>query len=111
MAIGDRGAGRARYLVQAFRLAHRTAQGQSASALAPYVEHLVTSFGPRLMWGSDWPVLKLSGDTYGDWVATAKRLTGLDGVAQSRLFAGAAAEFYGLSQAGQSRKMGEETWR
>ena len=59
------------------------------------------------MWGSDWPVLHLSGDSYRDWTMTAARLAGLDGPARARLFAGAAAEFYGLSQAGQSRKMGE----
>ena len=83
------------------------AAGQPVSALAPYVEHLVETFGPRLMWGSDWPVLHLSGDSYRDWTMTAARLAGLDGPARARLFAGAAAEFYGLSQAGQSRKMGE----
>ena len=48
------------------------------------------------MWGSDWPVLRLSGDSYRDWVKTAERMTGLSGAAQTRLFAGAAAEFYDL---------------
>ena len=72
---------------------------QPVSALAPYVDHLVETFGPRLMWGSDWPVLQLSGDSYREWATTAARLAGLDGAARERLFAGAAAEFYGLSQA------------
>jgi L-fuconolactonase len=85
------------------------ADGQPVSALAPYVGHLVETFGTRLMWGSDWPVLRLSGDRYGDWVTIAKRLTGLDDAAESRLFAGAAAEFYGLCGAGQSSEMGEAT--
>ncbi|MEP7007195.1 MAG: amidohydrolase family protein [Sphingomonas bacterium] len=76
-------------------------EGQPASALAPYVEHLLESFGERLMWGSDWPVLRLSGDSYRDWVKTAERLTGVSGAAQTRLFSGAAAEFYGLPQARQ----------
>ncbi|MBO9707404.1 MAG: amidohydrolase family protein [Caulobacter sp.] len=43
-------------------------------AVAPYVAHLVTGFGPdRLMWGSDWPVLKLAGE-YGDWRALCEAL-------------------------------------
>ena len=88
------------------------ADGQLVSALAPYVGHLVDTFGERLMWGSDWPVLRLSGDSYGDWVATAKHLAGLDDAADARLFTGAAAEFYGLHEAGQSSNtsnMGEAT--
>lgn len=84
------------------------ADAQRVSALAPYVEHLVETFGRRLMWGSDWPVLHLSGDNYREWAETADRLAGLDGPARTRLFAGAAAEFYGLSQAAQSREMGEK---
>ena len=85
--------------------------GQPVSALAPYVRHLVETFGARLMWGSDWPVLRLSGDKYRDWLMTAQRLTRLTGAAQARLFQGAAAEFYGLSEVEQYREMGEETWR
>jgi len=87
------------------------APGQAVSALTPYVSHIVESFGPRLMWGSDWPVLRLSGDTYGDWLATAQRLSGLTGAARRRLFQGAAAEFYGLSEPGSDIEMGEDTWR
>lgn len=86
-------------------------RGQPVSAIAPYIQHLVGTFGPRLMWGSDWPVLLLSGRSYRDWVATAQRLSGLDEAAQARLFGGAAAEFYGLSRAGPSSKTGEEMWR
>ncbi|MEP9400459.1 amidohydrolase family protein [Sphingomonas silueang] len=70
--------------------------GEDADALAPYVDHLVATFGERLMWGSDWPVLTLSGDGYGQWLAVADRLAGLDGAARARLFAGSASEFYGL---------------
>ncbi|WCM29761.1 amidohydrolase family protein [Sphingomonas sp. QA11] len=85
--------------------------GQPATALRPYVEHLIDIFGDRLMWGSDWPVLRLSGDRYHEWVVTATRLTGLGKSQHERLFAGAAAEFYGLSQTEQTRKMGERLWR
>jgi len=87
------------------------AAGQPASTLAPYVAHLVESFGPRLMWGSDWPVLRLSGDSYREWLEAADRLTGLDGAARSRLFGGAAAEFYGLSWPEDQERMGERPWR
>jgi L-fuconolactonase len=38
--------------------------------LLPYFQALWTLFGPsRLLWGSDWPVLRLAGD-YAGWLAT-----------------------------------------
>jgi L-fuconolactonase len=40
----------------------------------PYVEAVLTMFGPRrVMWGSDWPVLNLAG-SYGAWLGTCQRL-------------------------------------
>ena len=40
--------------------------------LAPYMDHLLDSFGPgRLMWGSDWPVLDLVSD-YRQWFEFAR---------------------------------------
>jgi L-fuconolactonase len=40
-------------------------------ALQPYVEHLLSCFGPgRLLFGSDWPVVKLAAD-YRRWLQTA----------------------------------------
>jgi L-fuconolactonase len=66
-------------------------------ALAPYVTHLVETFGPeRLMWGSDWPVLNLAGD-YAGWRALAERLSKLtqpDDLAA--LFGETARRFYRL---------------
>lgn len=42
--------------------------------LRPYVQALWASFGPsRLLWGSDWPVLRLAGD-YAGWLATTNAL-------------------------------------
>lgn len=67
---------------------------QPAAALAPYVSHLVTSFGDRLMWGSDWPVLVDTGDAYRDWVRATIDLVGP--VDLDRLFSGAASAFYGV---------------
>ncbi len=42
---------------------------QPAPTIArPWMQHLATTFGPyRLLWGSDWPVLELSGARYADW--------------------------------------------
>lgn len=70
--------------------------GQPADALTPYVGHLLTTFGDRLMWGSDWPVLTRHGASYREWLADSERLAGLTGAARERLFAGCAREFYAL---------------
>jgi L-fuconolactonase len=41
------------------------------AVLRPYVEHLLSCFGPgRLLFGSDWPVVNLAAD-YGRWLDTA----------------------------------------
>lgn len=70
--------------------------GAPVRDLAPYVEHLVASFGDRLMWGSDWPVLHLAGESVAQWFRDADRLAQLQGAGRDRLFAGAARQFYGL---------------
>jgi len=42
---------------------------RDADAIRPYADALLELFGPeRLMWGSDWPVLRLAGN-YEDWLA------------------------------------------
>ncbi len=69
---------------------------QSSDELLPYVDHLAGTFGNRLMWGSDWPVLTLAGDGYGRWLADAWRLTRRFALNEERLFSGCASEFYGL---------------
>jgi D-threo-aldose 1-dehydrogenase len=74
------------------------AEGQAADLLAPYVSHILKCFTTRTMWGSDWPVLLHTQDTYSDWVFTARRLAGdIDHTAEQQLFAGAAAQFYGIA--------------
>lgn len=93
-ALADRGA-----YCKLSGLRTEQAPGSSADALRPYVDHLVACFGDRLMWGSDWPVLLLSGSRYEDWYRDAARLTGLEGPARDQLFRGAAAQFYGLEGA------------
>ncbi|WP_200832568.1 amidohydrolase family protein [Candidatus Halocynthiibacter alkanivorans] len=83
-------------------LANEYGEGWSAQTLKPVFDHVVSIFGPdRLMWGSDWPVLELSG-RYDDWFATAASMArDLDPVARQALFGGTATRFYklkGMSQ-------------
>ncbi|MBR1221960.1 amidohydrolase family protein [Bradyrhizobium sp. U87765 SZCCT0131] len=63
--------------------------------LRPYVEYLLTCFGPqRLIWGSDWPVVTLAAD-YGRWVAAAEHLMApLDDEARAAVFGGNARRIY-----------------
>ncbi|MEP6876102.1 MAG: amidohydrolase family protein [Burkholderiales bacterium] len=70
------------------------------ATLQPAVVHLFETFGAeRLMWGSDWPVLKLAGE-YADWFAMAQRLCsarlGFDAAALNAVFGGNACRFYKL---------------
>jgi L-fuconolactonase len=65
--------------------------------LAPYADHVIRAFGPdRVMWGSDWPVVRLRCE-YGDWRAAAEALTaGLTPADRAQVFGGTAATFYRL---------------
>lgn len=70
------------------------------AVLAPYVDHLFSVFGTsRLMWGSDWPVLRLAAD-YEAWFAMAlslcKAQAGIDGAALEAILGGNARNFYRL---------------
>jgi L-fucono-1,5-lactonase len=72
--------------------------------LRPYVEALWELFGPeRLLWGSDWPVLRLAGD-YQDWLDMSHALfdaidPALSDAARADLFGGNAMRVYGLTAA------------
>lgn len=68
--------------------------------LAPIVADLLDWFGPdRLMWGSDWPVLKLAG-SYASWDGLMQRMLGnLSETDRARILGGTAAAFYGLEAA------------
>jgi L-fuconolactonase len=65
--------------------------------LRPYVDHLIECFGPeRLMWGSDWPVVELSGG-YKRWrAASIAMLQGLSEEERAGVLGGNARRFYGL---------------
>lgn len=69
----------------------------SAAAVKPYVDHVLSTFGPlRMMWGSDWPVCRLRME-YGDWLAVANTLTHhLTAEEKTALFASNAQNFYRL---------------
>ena len=66
--------------------------------LKPYVDHVFRIFGAdRVMWGSDWPVVRLRCD-YAAWRAAAEDLTAhLSGAERARIYGGTAAEFYRLA--------------
>ncbi len=70
----------------------------SEQRLQPYVQHLISVFGPeRLMWGSDWPVLNMVG-AYGVWVNTVRNLLGdLSADQACAIFGTTAIQFYGLA--------------
>jgi L-fuconolactonase len=65
--------------------------------LKPYADHVFRAFGAeRVMWGSDWPVVRLRCE-YADWRAAAAALTaGLSDSERARIYGGTASEFYGL---------------
>jgi L-fuconolactonase len=76
------------------------ARGATVEILRPYVEHLVAAFGPaRLLFGSDWPVLKgTSGWGYRAWLALARELLScLSPAAREAVFSGNARRLYRLS--------------
>jgi L-fuconolactonase len=68
------------------------------AVLRPYVDHLLASFGPeRLLFGSDWPVVKLAA-SYGRWLETAIELTApLSERERAAIFADNARRVYRLS--------------
>ncbi|MEP0521405.1 MAG: amidohydrolase family protein [Hyphomicrobiales bacterium] len=71
--------------------------GWQAKTLMPISDHLLKTFGPdRLMWGSDWPVLELSG-SYVQWFnVTQELLSDLADEERQKIMGKTATEFYGL---------------
>ncbi len=67
------------------------------SQLRRYSDHVLGCFGPaRVMWGSDWPVVRLRCE-YAEWHAVAQRLTErLSAADRHSIFGGTAGKFYRL---------------
>jgi L-fuconolactonase len=66
--------------------------------LRPYVDHVLATFGPhRLLFGGDWPVVKLAG-SYTRWLDTARALVShLSPQAQAAIFHDNALRVYRLT--------------
>lgn len=69
----------------------------SAADLAPYIGHLLATFGPqRMIYGSDWPVCLLAG-SYAQWMAMAEAATAhLPDADRAAIFGGNAVRAYRL---------------
>jgi len=73
-------------------------QGEvSVEVVQPYFDHIMDIFGPnRIMWGSDWPVIKLNGD-YDTWVSLTHALLKNHSLKDKRkVWADNAQQFYNL---------------
>ena len=76
-----------------------TEAGQSwtADSILPYVEHLFACFGPeRLVWGSDWPVLRLASNYKGWFDLAQSYCADLGSKEKSAVFGENAKRFYRL---------------
>ena len=72
---------------------------QGYDELAPYIEHLIKTFGPsRLIWGSDWPVLNLAADYKRWWEITERALAELAADDRDKVLGLNAEKFYGLNE-------------
>jgi L-fuconolactonase len=69
----------------------------SAQDLQPYIDVVLSAFGPRrVMYGSDWPVMLLASD-YARWYRTVTTaIAKLSKAEQERIMGGTAVEAYGL---------------
>jgi L-fuconolactonase len=69
--------------------------GWTVEQLQPYANHVLHVFGPeRVMWGSDWPVIRLAAE-YSDWVdASETLLASLSERQRAAVFGWNARRFY-----------------
>jgi len=67
--------------------------------LRPYVDQVLSAFtADRVMWGSDWPVVRLRCE-YGEWYGAGQSLTDQASTTErARIFGGTACDFYRLNQ-------------
>lgn len=80
--------------------------GWKADHLRPYVQHVISQFGPdRLMFGSDWPVCTLAG-TWKEVLAAFTQAVGPQSIeAREKLLGGTAARFYGIEESGGASRL------
>lgn len=65
---------------------------QKPEGLRPYIETILELFGPdRVLWGSDWPVVRLAGD-YMSWLSQCEAIVLREH--HAKVFGGNAARFY-----------------
>ncbi len=78
-------------------LATEAAADWTIEHLRPYVDHLLSTFGPsRLIWGSDWPVCTLA-SSYERWLDTTNILLSQLSIAERQaIMGGNAARAYNL---------------
>jgi len=69
----------------------------TVETIQPYFDHIMAAFGPdRIMWGSDWPVMKLNGD-YDTWISLTQSLLKNYSLKDKRkIWASNAQKFYKL---------------
>jgi L-fuconolactonase len=81
-------------------LVTEAAPGWTADSLRPYADLLIEAFGPqRLMWGSDWPVVRLAQTDYAPWLETARGLlAGLGRGDREDILGGVARRVYGRAR-------------
>ena len=72
--------------------------GWSQADLQPYIDHVITQFGPqRLMYGGDWPVSLLASERWSEWVEVAfNSLHPLSEAEKQDVFYNNGAQFYRL---------------
>jgi len=71
----------------------------SSGVLKPYTDHILRIFGAnRIMWGSDWPVVRLRCE-YDEWCQQAQELvSALSAADRDRVFSGTASDFYQIDK-------------
>ncbi len=81
-----------------------------ASDLRPYVQFILTLFGPdRLMYGSDWPVCLLAGNFKRALAGFTQALAPVPTPVRNKIMGETACEFYGLTTSSPARSEDSET--
>ncbi|MBU2670323.1 amidohydrolase family protein [Actinoplanes bogorensis] len=76
-----------------------TEAGPGLETIFPYARHVLDTFGPdRVMFGSDWPVLRLRTDYDGVVTLAGRWTAGLTAPERAAVFGGTAVRWYRLKQ-------------